>query len=152
MPCPWPLGSRTLRAWTVGTLLTLTRPRAAAAHSHAGDDHWIVALTQKQRLLPVFAGALPSKLFDAWACACPTLTSIRGEAQKLVEQAGAGQFVTPENPTELAQAILALSQQPEKRKEMGARGRDFVSQHYSRQAQARHLVTLLEQQIKRLRD
>jgi len=104
------------------------------------------------RDVPVFAGALPSKLFDAWACACPTLTSIRGEAQKLVEQAGAGQFVTPEQPTELAQTILTLCAQPEKIKEMGERGRAFVSQHYSRQAQARHLVTLLEQESERLRD
>jgi len=96
------------------------------------------------RDVPVFEGALPSKLFDAWACECPTLTSIRGEAQNLVEQAGAGRFVSPESPAELAVAILALSEQPAERKEMGQRGRAFVSQHYSRQAQARRLVTLLE--------
>lgn len=99
------------------------------------------------RDVPVFKGALPSKLFDAWACQCPTLTSIRGEAQKLVEKAGAGCFVTPENPAELAQAILALSEQPETRKMMGERGRAFVTQHYSRQAQAHHLINLLEQQV-----
>jgi glycosyltransferase involved in cell wall biosynthesis len=104
------------------------------------------------RDVPVFEGALPSKLFDAWACQCPTLTSIRGEAQKLVAEAGAGHFVTPEHPAELAQAIVNLNEQPEERREMGQRGRAFVIQHYSRQAQARHLVTLLEQEIERLRD
>ncbi|MCL4868009.1 MAG: glycosyltransferase family 4 protein [Anaerolineae bacterium] len=96
------------------------------------------------RDVPVFHGALPSKLFDAWACQCPTLTSIRGEAQQLVEQAGAGRFVTPEDPAALAQAILTLSEQPEERQKMGERGREFVSRYYSRQAQASRLVSVLE--------
>ena len=124
------------------------QPREAMPATLSLADVAVVPL----RDVPVFAGALPSKLFDAWACACPTLTSIRGEAQRLVEQAGAGQFVTPENSTELAQAILALCEQPEKRREMGERGRVFVNQHYSRQAQARHLVKLMEEEIGRLRD
>jgi colanic acid biosynthesis glycosyl transferase WcaI len=95
------------------------------------------------RKLDLFKGALPSKMFDAWAGGCPTLVSIEGEAQRVLERSGAGRFVEPENPRALVEAIRALAADRGAGREMGNRGRAFVEAHYSRQAQARQLEQIL---------
>jgi len=95
------------------------------------------------RKLDLFKGALPSKMFDAWAAGCPTLVSIEGEAQRVLERSGAGRFVEPENPQALVEAIRALAADREGGRQMGNKGRAFVRAHYSRQAQARQLEQLL---------
>lgn len=88
--------------------------------------------------------ALPSKMFDAWACQCPTLVSVDGEARQVLGEAGAGLFVEPENAQALAAAILKLKNDPVAAQEMGLKGRRFVTEHYSRQAQAQQLAQLLQ--------
>lgn len=105
-----------------------------------------VALVPLRRL-DLFKGALPSKMFDAWAAGCPTLVSIEGEAQRVVEESGAGLFVEPENPEALAEAIQALSRDQGICHEMGSRGRTFVNSFFSRQAQAQQLEHVLQAAI-----
>lgn len=93
---------------------------------------------------PVFRGALPSKMFEAWACARPTVLSVSGEAQEVLNDAGAGLAVRPEDPLDMARAIDYLHDRPQEAQQMGERGRNYVLAHYSRQAQAQALETLLE--------
>jgi colanic acid biosynthesis glycosyl transferase WcaI len=112
------------------------------AHLSAAD----VALVPLRRL-DLFKGALPSKMFDAWAAGCPTLVSIEGEAQRVVEESGAGMFVEPENPEALAEAIQGLSRDRGICHEMGSRGRTFVNTFFSRQAQAQQLERVLHAAI-----
>ncbi len=100
------------------------------------------------RKLELFKGALPSKIFDAWACECPIVLSMEGEARKVLERAQAGVYVEPESPQGLAQAIQALSKTPDRCRSHGKNGRQFVEAHYSRQAQARRLADLLKSLIK----
>ena len=95
------------------------------------------------RKLALFEGALPSKMFDAWACACPTLVTIGGEAKAVLQQAEAGLWVEPEDAVALSAAIVALAENPARGQAMGERGRRFVAAHYSRQAQAQQLEQLL---------
>ncbi len=97
------------------------------------------------RHLEVFQGALPSKMFDAWACQCPTLVSIDGEARQLLIEAQAGLFVDPENSQALATTILQLKNDPSACRQMGVNGRRAVLENYSRQAQARQLANLLSE-------
>ncbi|RMF04793.1 MAG: glycosyltransferase WbuB [Chloroflexi bacterium] len=101
-----------------------------------------VALVPLKRL-DLFQGALPSKMFDAWACNCPTLITVDGEARAVLEQSEAGLFAEPENPDALTQAIRHLKGHRPELRQMGERGRQAVEQHYSRQAQAAQLVDLL---------
>jgi len=95
------------------------------------------------RKLELFKGALPSKMFDAWACGCPTLTMIDGEARTVLERANAGQWVPPGDVDALVGAIVQLADAPEQCTEWGMNGRAFVEAHYSRQAQARMLEQLI---------
>jgi glycosyltransferase involved in cell wall biosynthesis len=95
------------------------------------------------RKLELFKGALPSKIFDAWACECATIVGMEGEARRILEQAQAGVYVEPESPLALAAAVEALAADRARCREYGVNGRRFVEQHYSRQAQARQLEQLL---------
>ncbi len=95
------------------------------------------------RKVDLFRSAVPSKMFDAWACGCPVLLGIDGEARAILERAQAGLYVEPEDPRALAQTIVELAARREWCRELGANGRRFVEAYYSRQAQARALASLL---------
>jgi glycosyltransferase involved in cell wall biosynthesis len=106
----------------------------------AAADACLVAL----RRLPLFSGALPSKMYEAMACARPLLLGVDGEARQLVEQeAGAAIYVEPENPAALVSAILYLYEHPEVAYFLGQRGRAFVEAGFDRD----HLTALLDERI-----
>ena len=98
--------------------------------------------------LPLFEGALPSKIYEAMASARPIVLSVAGEARQLAEQkAKSAIAVEPENPEALASAILYLYKNPEEAKKLGQRGRVFVEEHFAREQLAAnldaHITTLL---------
>jgi len=78
----------------------------------------------------LFEGARPSKMFPALGSAVPVIYSGEGEAAELVLSSGGGVVVEPENSAELARAIVELKENPDRR-EMGRKGRQFVSDHYT---------------------
>ena len=92
---------------------------------------------------PVFEMFVPSKLFDAMACATPVILSVDGEAREILEEAGGGLFARPGDPQALVDAILELRAHPARRLEMGRRGRDFVRRRYLRADQARHFARIV---------
>lgn len=96
------------------------------------------------RKVPLFEGALPSKMYEAMACARPIVLAVDGEARQLIaEQAGAALYVEPESAKALAQAILRLRDQPELAQHLGERGREFVKSHFDRNL----LVEALEERL-----
>lgn len=96
------------------------------------------------RNLDLFKGALPSKMFDAWACQRPILLSVDGEARKVLELCGGGIFIPPEDPKELLNSLIKLKDSHQALQDMGAAGRAFTEQHYSRKALAEELSTVLK--------
>ena len=96
------------------------------------------------RKLPLFEGALPSKMYEIMACARPILLGVDGEARQLIEQeAGAARYVEPENPSALASAILYLREHPNEAESLGKRGRTFVEARFDRS----QLVKSLDERI-----
>jgi glycosyltransferase involved in cell wall biosynthesis len=75
------------------------------------------------RDLPLFTGALPTKLFEVLAAGRPVILAARGEAAQLVRDADAGIVVAPEDPAALAEAFGRLHATPEEAIQVGARGR-----------------------------
>jgi colanic acid biosynthesis glycosyl transferase WcaI len=116
------------------------QPRAAIPALLSAADAAIIPL----RKLEIFKGALPSKMFDSWACERPVLLSVDGEARRVMEAARGGVFVDPEDAHALAGAILALRDDPELARQMGLRGRRYTEQNYSRQAQAEQLAGIMD--------
>jgi glycosyltransferase involved in cell wall biosynthesis len=122
-------------------LMLPEQPRAAMPVILSAADAAIVPL----RKLELFQGALPSKMFDAWACGLPLLLSIDGEARRTLEAAQGGLTIPPEDPDALADAIRALAAEPDRGRSLGRNGRRYTEQHHSRQAQARALEKLLHE-------
>jgi glycosyltransferase involved in cell wall biosynthesis len=89
---------------------------------YATADAGVVPL----RDLPIFAGALPTKLFEILAAGRPAIVAARGEAAALVRDAGSGLAVAPEDPHALAAAFRRLQGAPAEARAMGARGRAHV--------------------------
>ena len=96
------------------------------------------------RNLPLFDSALPSKLFEILAMKKPIIITVKGEAKKLVENAGAGKFAEPENPDDLADKILEAYKNPEWLIIAGEKGRAFVEQNFDRDKLASDYLTLLK--------
>jgi colanic acid biosynthesis glycosyl transferase WcaI len=92
---------------------------------------------------PLFRGALPSKMFEAWACSRPVVLSVAGEAAEALKSAGGGVAARPGDPGEIAAAIKYLEAHREEARLMGLQGRSAVEARYSRQEQARQLEGLL---------
>lgn len=93
---------------------------------------------------PAFARYLPSKIFELMAMRTPILLGVRGEAQRLVEGAGAGLAFAPGDPHDLVtklQAFAALA--PAERARMGRAAREHVLAHHDRDRQAEDLARFL---------
>jgi glycosyltransferase involved in cell wall biosynthesis len=105
-----------------------------------------VALVPLRRLR-LFRGALPSKMFDAWACGCPVVLSIDGEARTVLERAEGGVFVEPENSEQMAKVLLSLGADRERLHQLGLSARSFVEQHYSRARLAARLEAVLRETV-----
>jgi colanic acid biosynthesis glycosyl transferase WcaI len=90
-------------------------------------------------------GALPSKSFAILASGRPMLASVDEESEtwNLVKRAQAGECVPPENPSKLAEAILALKRDEGLRERLGQNGRNWVERHHSPQSAAEQFEKLL---------
>jgi glycosyltransferase involved in cell wall biosynthesis len=89
-----------------------------------------------------FETFVPSKLIDFMAVGRPVILSAAGEAARLVNRAGAGVVVSPEDPAALAEAIRWLRDHPEEARRMGERGREFARKRL-RSVQAERLEEVL---------
>lgn len=94
-------------------------PRDAVKAYWALSDVTIVHL----RDTPLFRTVIPSKLFEAMAMGVPTILGVEGEAREVIEAAGCGIAVPPDDGEKLAEALLALARDPERREALAACGR-----------------------------
>lgn len=101
-------------------------------------------VTVMLRDAPLFGKVLPSKIFEIMGCARPIVLGVRGEAEALLREAGAGWVVPPEDPDALAEAIRAAKADPEERRRRGESGLAFAREHYDREALARRYLDQLE--------
>ena len=94
---------------------------------------------------PQLTGAFSVKIYDSMACAVPVIVAAGGEVRDIVEQNKAGIVTEPGDYEALTKAIRKLCADPILRAEFGNNGRLAATEKFSRQAQARQLVTLLEE-------
>ncbi len=94
--------------------------------------------------IPEFRLTYPNKVFDYLAAAKPVALAIDGVIRQVVEEAGAGVFVQPGDPTALASAIRAFAADPERGRVMGERGRAHVTRAFDRRAHGNAFANLLE--------
>jgi len=61
------------------------------------------------------------------------------EYREIIEQAGSGLTVIPDDPSDHARALKWLHDHPQERVEMGSRGRKLILEKYNWQKEARRL-------------
>jgi colanic acid biosynthesis glycosyl transferase WcaI len=121
------------------------QPKSKVPLFYAACDIGLVSL----RNTPLFQEVLPSKIFEYLGMERPMVISVDGDARRLVEEAGAGLFVPPENADALADAVVKLSQSPENLTKMGQSGRRYVMENYDRNALAQKYLTVLQDIVDR---
>jgi glycosyltransferase involved in cell wall biosynthesis len=75
----------------------------------------------------------------------PILCAVDGECRKIVEDAGCGVFVEPENVEQMVETILNLKQKRDVLEAMGKNGRSFVERFYNRDVLAGQYLDLLRE-------
>jgi glycosyltransferase involved in cell wall biosynthesis len=101
----------------------------AARHAQAyinAADLCVVTLRDD----PLFESAIPSKLIEYMACGKAVVVGVRGEAQAIVKDAGAGLPFNPDDDDQLASFIEALIDDPERREMMGRQGPLYTREHF----------------------
>lgn len=97
------------------------------------------------RDLELFSAALPTKLFEAMACAKPIVLAMKGEAAEIVTEAQAGICVAPDNPIALHNAIVKIQNSPESAARLGENGRRYAMQHFDRDRRTAEVDDLLRE-------
>jgi len=115
------------------------QPRERVLSFYRSADVCLVPLKD----IPLFETFIPSKMFEIMGCGRPIVASVRGEAARLLEASGAAVVVAPEDIQAMGRAILGLRGDAAKRREMGAKGRDFVEKGFDRRDAARRYAELL---------
>lgn len=97
----------------------------------------------------VFAGVIPSKIFEAMGMGLPILLAApRGEACDIVRESGAGICIEAERPEVLAETLAGLAANPARL--VGLRDASAAAApSYSRERQAREFITVLERMLAR---
>ena len=119
------------------------QPRERVPAYICASDACLVMLKRAQ----LFRTVLPTKLLEFMACARPVILGVEGHARKIVEEANAGVFFEPENPADLAVAVMRLVDAPAWRESLGRNGRRYVVQRFSREQTAIRYLSLLQELV-----
>jgi glycosyltransferase involved in cell wall biosynthesis len=104
------------------------QPKARVPLFYAACDLGLVTL----RDTPLFQEVLPSKIFEYLGMERPIVLAVGGEARKVVEAAGAGEYVPPGDAAALAAAVRRLAADRAQLAAMGRAGRAYVLEHFDR--------------------
>ncbi len=92
----------------------------------------------------VFKTVIPTKMLEFMSCARPVILGVDGQARQIVEAAGAGLVIEPENAGALVQAIIQLAANRELGAALGQKGREYILQHFSRGKTAEKYIDVLQ--------
>ena len=92
----------------------------------------------------VFKTVIPTKMLEFMSCARPVILGVDGQARQIVEDAGAGLVIEPENSVALAQAITQLASNRELGESLGQKGREYILRRFSRREMAEKYIDILK--------
>jgi colanic acid biosynthesis glycosyl transferase WcaI len=116
------------------------QPREKIPAYICASDTCLVLLKKAE----LFKTVLPTKMLEFMSCARPVVLGVDGHARKVMEQANAGIFITPEDPAALAEAVIRLAADPALRESLGRNGRQHVFHYFSRQDTAKLYLDVLQ--------
>lgn len=105
-------------------------------------------------LIPLRRGltedSVPSKLFSIMGAGRPVIAALDRESDtyRVIDRAACGLCTSPEEPQELANAVMCLFNDPDRAARMGAYGRAYVEEHYTCVSVARKYSALFSTLVK----
>jgi colanic acid biosynthesis glycosyl transferase WcaI len=97
------------------------------------------------RNAPVFKTVIPTKMLEFMSCGRPVILGVDGQARKVLEQAGGGIFVQPDDPEALSRSIVDIYGSYRRRRLFGANARKFIVENLSRKHTAEVYEEVLEE-------
>lgn len=94
--------------------------------------------------VPNYVDSFPTKMFEYMALGLPVIVSDFPLYRTVIEEAGCGVYIAPDDPRALAAAIRGLLDDPEAAAAMGARGREAALTRYNWTTEAEKLTRFYE--------
>ena len=94
-----------------------------------------------------FKTVYSNKTFDYMSCKKPILMAIDGVSRELLEDAGAGTYVEPENTSEYNRIIRKYLAQPELLKIQGESGYKYAKENFDREVLAKKYIGYISEII-----
>ena len=121
------------------------QPREKIPAYISASDACLVLLKRAE----LFKTVLPTKMLECMSCARPVILGVDGHARKVMEQANAGIFITPEDPAALAEAVMRLAANPALCESLGRNGRQHILHNFSRRDTAKIYLAVLQDLLRR---
>ena len=115
------------------------QPREKIPAYISASDACVVMLKDRE----VFETVIPTKMLEFMSCARPVILAVRGQAKRLLEAAGGGISIEPDDAPALCSAIARLREQPSLCAAMGREGRSYIVRELSRERTAHDYVNVL---------
>ncbi len=97
------------------------------------------------RKLDLFKTVIPSKIFESMAMQKPIILGVDGESRRIIENAGAGIVIPPEDPAQLAEAVVKLADSPHLCQHLGHCGYQYTAKYFDRKRLAMRFEEILVQ-------
>ena len=120
------------------------QPRERVPAFISASDACLVLLKKTD----VFKTVIPTKMLEFMSCARPVILGVDGQARQIVEEAGAGLVIEPENSVALVQAVKQLAANRDLGISLGKNGREYIVQHFSRGRTAEKYIRTLQAVLK----
>ena len=116
------------------------QPRNKVPALVAASDVCLVTLRRSD----VFKTVIPTKMLEFMSCGKPIVLAVEGQARDLLNGAGAGICIPPQDSGAMVDAVRQLFNHPDVCRSFGRRGRAYVEQNLSRSETAAAYIRLLE--------
>ena len=97
----------------------------------------------------VFKTVIPTKMLEFMSCGRPVVLGVEGQAREIIEAAGAGIAIEPEDEKALVAALQTLEANAERAGALGQKGREYILQNFSRSRTAEKYIQILQPLIRK---
>jgi colanic acid biosynthesis glycosyl transferase WcaI len=119
------------------------QPREKIPNFISACDACLVLLKKTE----VFKTVIPTKMLEFMSCARPVILGVEGQARQILDEAGAGLTIEPENADALATAIRQLADNRELGRTLGRNGREYILRSRSRRQTAQSYLQVLSEMV-----
>jgi glycosyltransferase involved in cell wall biosynthesis len=92
----------------------------------------------------LFKTVIPTKMLEFMSCERPVILGVDGQARSILEEAGGGLVIEPENSDALVNAVRSLCVDRELGRKFGQSGREYMVRKFSRRQTAERYVRVLQ--------